>query len=208
MIKKTQSTYIDGPVGCLEARIGRKPRQADLAGLVVLTHPHPQFGGTMNNKVVTTMERAFADSGWQTLAFNFRGAGHSEGEYDGGRGEQQDLATVVDWARVVWGDVPLTLAGFSFGAYVSLMQAQALAPQRIISVAPPVGLYDFSQVPDDLGCDWLLVQGGQDEVVEAAEVLDWLRQLDNPPDLLWRQRASHYFHGELIWLRRALSALL
>jgi hypothetical protein len=208
MIKKTQSTYIDGPVGRIETRIGRKPRQERATGLVVLSHPHPQFGGSMDNKVLTTLEKAFADNGWQTLAFNFRGVGGSDGAYDGGVGEQADLVAVVEWATMIWGAQPLALAGFSFGSYISLKQAQRLGVARLVTVAPPVNLYDFRGISVDEGLDWLLIQGGQDEVVDPQAVMDWARKQPHAPDILWRERASHYFHGELIWLRRVVSALM
>lgn len=207
MLKKTQSTLIDGAVGALELRVGATPTHQP-PGLVVISHPHPQFGGTMDNKVVTTLEKTFAHAHWQTVCYNFRGVGKSEGDYDGGQGEQQDLAAVVEWARTQFADLPLTLAGFSFGSYVSLQQAQTLAAQQVISVAPPVGLYDFSGIKLSSAVRWSLIQGGQDEVINAAEVLSWARQLEYRPDVYWREQASHFFHGELLWLRKVVASLV
>lgn len=205
MLQKTQSTLIDGPVGAIECRVGRVKTGERPPGLVVLTHPHPLYDGTMNNKVVTTMERAFAQMGWQTLAFNFRGVGRSEGAYDHGQGEQADLAAAVTWAQGMFGDLPLALAGFSFGSYVSLMQAKALQARHLITVAPPVNLYDFGELALDDKVNWSLVQGGQDEVVPPHKVISWMRGLNQRPDVYWREGASHYFHGELLWLKKVVN---
>lgn len=207
MLKKTQSTLIDGAVGALELRVGSTPTH-QTQGLVVISHPHPQFGGTMDNKVVTTLEKTFSQARWQTVCYNFRGVGQSVGEYDGGLGEQKDLAAVVEWAREQFVDMPLTLAGFSFGSYISLQQAQTLAAQQVISVAPPVGLYDFTSIKLSADMRWSLIQGGQDEVINSTEVLSWARQLEHRPDVYWREQASHFFHGELLWLRKVVASLL
>lgn len=205
MLPKTQSTLIDGPVGQLECRVGKVKPGRQPPGLVVLTHPHPLYDGTMNNKVVTTMEKAFAQAGWQTMAFNFRGVGRSDGFYDHGLGEQQDLAAVVNWAQGMFGDLPLALAGFSFGAYVSLMQAFDLQASKLVTVAPPVNLYDFSNLHLPQRLDWSLIQGGQDEVVPPYKVANWMRGIKPRPDVYWREAASHYFHGELIWLKHVVT---
>jgi alpha/beta superfamily hydrolase len=204
MLKKTQATLIHGDVGMLECRVGRLRPGFTPAGLVVLAHPHPLHGGTMNNKVVTTMEKAFADAGWQTLAFNFRGVGLSDGVFDQGQGEQRDLASVIHWGQGMFGDLPLALAGFSFGSYMILKQAEHWAPARVLTVAPPVNLYDFSGIEMADNVQWSLIQGGADEVVPAYKVSNWMRGLRYRPDVFWRERASHYFHGELVWLRRAV----
>lgn len=207
MLQKTQWSLIEGAVGVIECRVGQMRPGKTPPGLVVLAHPHPLHGGTMDNKVVTTMERAFSQAGWQTLAFNFRGVGRSEGQYDEGRGEQDDLASVVTWAQGIFGGLPLALAGFSFGSYVSAKQAKTLQAQKLITVAPPINIYDFSTIdlPHDL--DWSLIQGGQDEVVPPQQVASWMREVEPRPDVYWREVASHYFHGELIWLRKQVRLL-
>ncbi|WP_029408116.1 alpha/beta hydrolase [Thiomicrorhabdus sp. Milos-T2] len=223
MNKRNKTTLINGPAGNLEVRV--KPQvdaveegdlgklgevaKAEVVKVVVISHPHPLYGGTMDNKVVTTLERAFAKRGYVTIAYNFRGVGLSEGEYDSGVGEQQDLAAVFNWAKDTFNSEYLVLAGFSFGSYVSLKSYMSwkelfsCQPQAICTVAPPVGLYDFSKI-DDIDVPWMLIQGGQDEVVSAKEILDWSMGLKNKPDVYWREAASHFFHGELVWLRNVV----
>lgn len=208
MTQTAQIHLIPGPTGLLESRLrpqtlGRVPR-----GLAVLLHPHPLYEGSMDNKVITTLEKSFFEQGWQTLAFNFRGVGRSEGGYDEGRGEQADLAAVVSWAQGHYGELPLTLAGFSFGSYIAMAQADRLFAQHLITVAPPVNLYPFDQLKISPGLRWSLIQGGQDEVVPPHKVANWMRGLKRRPDVYWRESASHYFHGELVWLRRVAWACL
>ncbi|MBD3612344.1 MAG: hypothetical protein HUJ13_08050 [Hydrogenovibrio crunogenus] len=201
--------FIAGQAGRLEIRMTR-PGQNLTANLpsdsphkwVVLSHPHPQFGGTMDNKVVTTMEKTFQSLGYGTLAYNFRGVGKSEGNYDGGEGEQQDLYDVVCWLRENVGLAELVLAGFSFGSYITLKQVDRIQPTAICTVAPPVSMYDFSGIQPIM--PWYLIQGGQDEVIDAKEVLDWAMQLKKQPDIFWRGEASHFFHRQLIWLKKIL----
>lgn len=207
MLSKTQLTLIDGPVGTLECRVGSTRPGVTPKGLAVICHPHSLHGGSMNNKVVTTIERAFELAGWQTLAFNFRSVGRSEGEYDAGIGEQQDLAAVVTWAQGMFGDLPLALAGFSFGSFVAFKQAQALGAQLLLTIAPPVNIYEFGDQEPAPGLVWSLIQGGQDEVVPAHKVVNWAHGLQQRPDVYWRENASHFFHGELIWLRNLVQLI-
>jgi len=107
---------------------------------------------------------------------------------------------VVQWAQRQMGETkPLILAGFSFGSYVSLQAQAQLMPDFVLAVAPPVSLYDFSSI--EVTRPWMVIQGGADEVVAAQEVLDWVRQQHNAPDLYWRAEASHFFHRQLVWLK-------
>lgn len=199
------SHTISGSVGDIELRF-RQTTQTDNIKLVVLSHPHPLYGGTMDNKVITTMERAFLHQGYATLAYNFRGVGASHGAYDQGVGEQDDLKAVIEWAREEFNVVDITLAAFSFGCYVSLKALPSLdGVSQLCLVAPPVGLYDFSDI-DDVQIPWLIIQGGEDEVVDSQEVLDWAMSRTPKPDLIWRAQASHFFHGELVWLRKLIQA--
>lgn len=196
-------TYlIDGDVGKIQLRMTR-PGDFSVSKWVVLSHPHPQFGGTMDNKVVTTLERSFQRLGFGTVAYNFRGIDASEGSYDGGEGEQADLQAVVTWLRQNEDISHLMLAGFSFGGYIALKQADVLKADELCIVAPPVSMMDFSQVAPTM--PWTLIQGGQDEVIDAKEVLDWLWRLPNQPDLYWRAEASHFFHGQLVWLKKVIA---
>lgn len=208
MKKGSKVTLIEGAVGRLEVRyFAKEVLSAQEIKLVVLSHPHPLHGGTMNNKVVTTMERAFQQLGYVTVAYNFRGVGESEGRYDHGVGEQEDLCAVLAWAKQTFQVNEVTLAGFSFGSYVALsaqIKVQAMVEiKAMCTVAPPVGLYDFSTIEGG-GFSWALIQGGQDEVVSASDIVTWSTSLEQAPDLYWRAQAGHFFHGELIWLKRVI----
>ncbi|MGC9386305.1 MAG: alpha/beta hydrolase [Hydrogenovibrio sp.] len=182
-----------------------RPAAAQLMGTrwVVLSHPHPQFGGTMNNKVVTTLEKAFQSLGFGTLAYNYRGVGLSEGDYDGGEGESLDLASVVTWLREQVSVEELILAGFSFGSYVTLKQADSLSANGVCTVAPPVSMYDLSELYPN--APWVLIQGSDDEVVDPQAVLTWALKAPSNPDIFWRSGASHFFHRQLIWLRKVIT---
>lgn len=212
MKHKAETKLIAGAAGKLELRVNPSKamavdKEASAKRLVVISHPHPLYSGTMNNKVVTTLERAFSNLGFTTVAYNFRGVGQSEGTYDNGVGEQEDLKAVLDWAKNEFDfNSPkdeIVLAGFSFGSYVTLQAQKKLGAHALCTVAPPIGLYDFSEITE-ITVPWVLIQGGQDEVVSAAEILDWSQSLKSKPDIYWREHASHFFHGELIWLRKVV----
>ncbi len=210
MKKRLEHILIDGVVGAIEVRYSAIEEGDECPDkLVILSHPHPLHGGTMTNKVVTTMERAFQSLGYATVAYNFRGVGQSEGEYDHGEGEQADLLAVIQWAKQTFNSEYLTLAGFSFGSYISLKVAHSkqVEVNALCTVAPPVGLYDFSALLSKEGggeISWTLIQGGQDEVVSAKEILNWAMSQPNKPDVYWREQAGHFFHGELIWLKKVI----
>lgn len=195
--------FVDGPAGPLQIAVDQPASTPRAVG--VLCHPHTQHGGTLTNKVIHQAARAFADAGAVAVRFNFRGAGGSGGSYDHGNGEVDDVAAVVAWARGRWPDRPLWLAGFSFGAYVSLRAVEAQAPERVVSIAPPVNLYAFDSIalPQSR---WLVVQGGQDEVVPAAAVDAWIATLDRPPEYAFLPDAGHFFHGRLNLLREHIGA--
>jgi hypothetical protein len=154
----------------------------------------------MRNKVVTIMERALRESGLATVRFNFRGAGDSEGTFDDGRGEFDDLMAVVDWLRRTRPDDDLWLGGFSFGAWLSLRAAQDLPVRMLISIAPPVERYGFSELMPP-NCPWLVVQGDEDEVVSPSAVRAWVDALDSKPDLVVMDGSGHFFHRRLMDLR-------
>lgn len=216
MRAKSRPAQIEGVVGQLELRVfdasqmgADSEQQANSKNAktwVVLSHPHPEFGGTMDNKVVTTMERFFQMQGYSTVAYNFRGVGESAGRYDGGAGEQQDLQAVVNWVKSQVTFASLILAGFSFGAYVTLSAQPVILADRLLIVAPPVGLYDFSSI-HEVGVPWDMVVGLEDEVIDAKEMLSWALSLESKPSLYCQASASHFFHGQLIWLRNILNSL-
>ncbi|WP_449447005.1 alpha/beta hydrolase [Thermomonas brevis] len=196
---------IDGPAGRLEAAYDQaEPEATAQPVLAVICHPLPTEGGTMHNKVVTMTARALRECGIDTLRFNFRGVGASEGAFDDGAGELDDLRAVVAWARAQHPDKALWLAGFSFGAWVSLRGAMELGAAAVISIAPPVGrswAFDDIALPE---VPWLVIQGDADEVVDAAAVRDWVASLPSPPTLVEMPDTSHFFHRKLMDLRGAL----
>ena len=205
---ETQAQVVlNGPGGKLECLTDGPEPDAEQPAVAVIAHPHPQHGGTLHNKVVTITERALRELGLRTVRFNFRGVGRSEGEYDEGRGELQDLLSVAEWVRRVRPEDELWLAGFSFGAAISARGAMALEPRQLISIAPPVERVDFGSI-DVPGCHWLVIQGDEDEVVSAKAVRDWVASAEPSPEMIIMERAGHYFHRRLMDLRGLLKNAL
>lgn len=176
--------------------------------IAVACHPHPLFGGTLTNKVIHTVSRAFMAAGAIALRFNFRGVGASSGTHDHGEGETRDLLALVEQARARWPHLPLWLGGFSFGAWVSLRAQHVLRPALLVSVAPPVGRWDFSAVVPPK-CPWLVIQGDQDELVDVEAVSRWLGEsaarMETPPQLVRLADADHFFHGRLHEVKDAVA---
>ena len=182
---------IAGVAGNLEG-IAHQPDSSPLA-IAIVAHPLPTMGGTMENKVVTTLAKTFAELNFATLRFNFRGVGMSEGEFDNGNGEIEDLLSIIHFAQDTFGHLPLILSGFSFGGYVSARAALHLHPQphRLVLVAPAVGRFEMPQVPHDS----LVIHGERDDVVPLADLMDWARPQHLPITVL--PEAGHFFHGRL-----------
>lgn len=201
------TVLLSGPAGAIELACAVPEPGTARAGTAVICHPHPLQGGTMHNKVVTIIERALRELGLATVRFNFRGVGASEGSYDEGNGESDDLAAIVGWVREVRPDDAIWLAGFSFGSYVALRNAQRLDAAALVTVAPPVGRWDFSQITLP-ACPWLVVQGEEDEVVDPAAVFDWIASLAEPPQLVRMPETGHFFHRRLMDLRGLLKNAL
>jgi uncharacterized protein len=199
----TASFMLAGPAGKLEAISDVAEPPDARKGVAVICHPLTIEGGSMHNKVVTMVERALRESGLDTVRFNFRQAGHSEGSYDKGVGESGDLAAVVAWVRRVRPHDALWLAGFSFGSYVSLINAEQLHADVLISIAPPVGRWPFEGIALPT-MPWLIVQGEADEIVEPQAVFDWVETLEHKPELVRMPETSHFFHRRLLDLRGAL----
>lgn len=183
-----------GPVGQLEGVL-HLPDAAPSA-IAVVAHPLPTMGGTMDNKVVSTLARAFAELGFAALRFNFRGVGESAGSFDHGDGETLDAIAAASFMRGEFPDLPLTGAGFSFGGYVQARAAEELHPQHLVLVAPAVGRFAMPHVP----ADTLLIHGDLDEVVELDAVLRWARPQHLPVVVL--AGAEHFFHGRLSQLKQ------
>lgn len=199
---------IAGPAGPLEARI-ESPRGTDRGADLVVCHPHPLHGGTMDNKVVHTLARAARDAGFRAVRFNFRGVGGSAGRHDEGRGEVDDLLAIVE-ATAAQGRT-LTLAGFSFGAWVAAQGAARLVavrqpPAGLLLVAPPVHYAGFDGL-GELPSPCRVIQGLDDDIVEAAAVRAWCAGRRPVPALV-ELPAGHFFHGALPELKAATEAFL
>jgi len=202
-----QTLFINGPAGRLEAVFAQPEHWQPADPISICCHPHPQHGGTLHNKVVHTLARTCLELGSAVLRFNFRGVGESEGEFAQGEGEQTDLLAIVDWLQQQYPESPVWLGGFSFGAYVAVMSHAQIQPQRLVLVAPAVDMYPQMQEVLVEVRDWILVQGGQDEIVSPAAVTEWLKRQPHKPRLIWLEDAGHFFHGQLTRLQqRILSA--
>jgi len=197
---------IDGPSGPLEAVLERPPEPRE-EFVAVVCHPHPLYHGTMNNKVVHTLVRSFNLLGCPAVRFNFRGVGQSAGRYDEGLGETDDALCVAEWAEDRWPGCRVWLTGFSFGSYVALRAAVRSEPPGLIMVAPPVQRFAVAAeaVPR---CPWLIVQGEEDELVDAGEVSDWAGALRPSPSLELMSDTDHFFHGRLTRLRETVQSFL
>lgn len=203
----TKSLLIDGPVGLLEVLVESTSETPSAIGVVC--HPHPLFEGTMHNKVAYMVARSYKDAGMVAIRFNFRGVGKSEGVHDDGKGEVEDCLAVMAWAKTQWPNLSFNLAGFSFGAYVALQLTQTdllaknIAIETLITVAPPVGRWDFSQIKSP-GMPWLIVQGLDDELVKAEDVSKWSQLFGEALRFVEIPNADHFFHGQLTVLRKVV----
>ncbi len=190
---------IRGAAGAVEALFERPPGAREDV-VAVCCHPHPLYGGTMQNKVVHTLARAAQDAGVATLRFNFRGVGASAGAHDDGAGESEDAVAVADWARRERGYRALWSLGFSFGAWVAFRLAAQSGAALLVTVAPPVQRFDFARLAAP-ACPWLVIQGDRDELVNHEAVLGWTRALSPPPEVRILAGAEHFFHGRLTEMR-------
>ena len=193
---------IAGPAGPLEA-IVEVPSGFDGHRVAVVCHPHPVYGGTMDNKVVHTTARALQERGRATVRFNFRGTGASAGAFDDGRGETEDALAVCDYALERWTGASLTVAGFSFGAFVAFQVAARRPLEQLYTIAPPLRRFDFERLPVPR-IPWIVIQGDRDELVDHEAVLAWTRTLEPPPTVTLIAGAEHFFHGRLNDLRAAV----
>lgn len=192
----------------LELLLSPAPPRCQVERIAIICHPHPLYGGTMHNKVVTTLAKICQQLNMQTIRFNFRGVGQSTGNYSQGLGEQEDLLTVMTWVKQQSPQAQLWLVGFSFGAYVSIRVAATQPIAGLISVAPPVNHFPLDLLPI-IHCPWIVVQGDQDDVVPSSDVESWLATLPYRPKFIILQGAGHFFHGQLTVLKtRVLSELL
>jgi len=200
---QTQHLTLTGALDVLEAlrddpvlAPGAAPR-----GVAVIAHPHPLFGGTMQNKVVQTLARAFVQCGWSAVRFNFRGVGASGGQYDHGLGEALDMRAVIE--QVATPGVPLALAGFSFGAFVTSHVVAAEWPQRpiekIVLVGTAASRFEVAPVPPEAHERTLVIHGEVDETVPLSSVMNWARPQSLPVTVV--PGCEHFFHGQLPLLK-------
>ncbi|MDH5691900.1 MAG: alpha/beta hydrolase [Gammaproteobacteria bacterium] len=192
--------FISGPTGQLESTAMLPSKMEAVA---IICHPHPLYDGSMNNKVTYAIARSLRDLGAASLRFNFRGVGLSEGQYDNGEGETEDLLAVIRYVKKRAPNMPIWLAGFSFGAYISLKAASAVDCDRLLVVAPPVNFFNFSGIslPD---CPSTVIQGNDDEVVPAEKVYQWVSDLEPSPEVIQLDGVGHFFNRRLNDLRRVI----
>lgn len=206
----TETNFLlPGPAGDIEILATpineslEKKRQAT----AIICHPHPLHGGTMTNKVVSTLARVFRDVGLRSVRFNFRGVGKSAGVHDEGRGEVDDVLAIAEWIKTQFPNDDIWLAGFSFGAYVATKASTKMTAKQLVTIAPQVSRFkndDMSLVT----CPWVLVQGEMDEIISASEVFSWIDTLPHPPSVIRIADAGHFFHGKLLELRSRLENFL
>jgi len=199
----SQSLTIPGPAGTLEALLDIPAVIAAPESVAVICHPHPQYGGTMTNKVVYSIARAFNEAGAPTVRFNYRGVGASTGSYDEGNGETDDALAVLDWVAQRYPGARLWLGGFSFGGAVAIRAAAARDVARLVTVAPAIRRVkvDERSLPQ---CPWLIVQGDHDELVDASDIQQWAQSLPESPRLALLNGVEHFFHGRLNELRQVV----
>jgi len=198
MNSQTQRITWQGEAGAIEGLLDQPEGAA--RGVAVVAHPHPLFGGTMDNKVVQTLARAFVQCGWTVARFNFRGVGASEGAHDGGAGEARDFLSVVEQAAPTGA---LAIAGFSFGSFVASHAIQFLwerrAVDKIVFVGTATERLAVADVPESLHEKTLVVHGEQDDTVSLASVMDWARPQSLPVMVV--PGGGHFFHGQLPLLK-------
>ena len=224
MNPQTSRFTVPGPVGALEC-LRDTPDPAAWAqsrGIALIAHPHPLFGGTMDNKVVQTMARAAVACGWEAIRFNFRGVGASEGAYDEGRGEVDDARAVLDFCATPWQAeranvqaIPVVLAGFSFGSHVIshlifklfeanlTVQPSQYAIEKIVFIGTATSRFAVAPLALALHPRSLVVHGEADDTVPLADVMDWARPQALPVTVV--PAAGHFFHGQLPLLKSLVS---
>lgn len=204
MIRQTQKFFLTGAAGNIECALDL-PEAAPI-GVALLAHPHPLHGGTMDNKVIQTLNRAFIGHGYAVARLNFRSVGLTQGEHDEGRGETDDIALLYAYLMQQFPGLPIALAGFSFGTYVqaqlqSRLLAQGLPPSKMVLVSPTAGKWTPINVP----ADTILIQGEEDDTILLSDVLDWARPQDIPVIVV--PGCDHLFNRKLHHLRNLVTTL-
>jgi alpha/beta superfamily hydrolase len=205
---ENEATFLlNGPAGDLEVFATSPDGATSQTPIGIVCHPHPLHGGTMTNKVVTTLARTLKELNLRTVRFNFRGVGKSVGAFDNGKGESDDLLAIIQWVKEIYPNAPIWLAGFSFGAYIAAKMATQIPIAKLICVAPPVINFSMQDLPA-ITCPWIVVQGDQDEIVSAEAVFAWAENRNPKPIIIRMHGAGHFFHGQLLEMRRLLDEVL
>ena len=197
-----EKMQITGAAGAIEVAV-HVSANIPARAVAIVSHPHPLFGGTMDNKVITTIARAMFDAGAATYRYNFRGIGNSEGEHDNGRGETDDLHTVIAWAQARHPGLPLWLAGFSFGGAVTLAASEKVSADEMVLVAPAFARMSHWQNVAEGGkppASTLLMHGEADDTVPLADSLAWARPREIAVTVV--PNADHFFHLRLHIVKR------
>lgn len=204
----TEHFLIPGPVGQLQCALDLPDTDQFAApvGLALVAHPHPLYGGSMDNKVAQTLARTFTGLGYAAVRMNFRGVGQSEGSHDAGVGETDDMALLLEKMRERFAGLPLALAGFSFGTFVQASLQQRLREQgrpaeRLVLVGAAAGKWAMPEIP----ANTILIHGEQDDTIPLSAVLDWLRPQDIPVTVI--PGADHFFHRRLHHIKQIVSSL-
>ncbi|WP_019340150.1 alpha/beta hydrolase [Stutzerimonas stutzeri] len=208
MLKRENLISIEGPAGVLEGLYFDQP---EACGLALICHPNPVKGGTMLNKVVSTLQRTARDAGYATLRFNFRGVGGSAGSHDMNTGEVDDAEAALRWLQAQRPELPLTLLGFSFGGFVAAalagrVEARGEPVDRLVLVAPAVSRLEDQQLAER--CELTIIQPDDDEVIEPASVHAFSDGLQRPHELLKVAECGHFFHGKLVELKELVAPRL
>lgn len=207
-----EALQLAGPAGALQAVVEVPEAAAAPSAFMVVCHPHPLHGGTMDNKVVTTLARTAHELSVPTIRFNYRGVGSSAGSYDDGRGETDDALAAVAHGRQRWPSATLWLAGFSFGGVVALRASTSRGAGQVgklVTIAPALGRnYGTSREIEVPQCPWLLVQGDADDVVDPAVNVAWSGELAPAPQLVLLPGVGHFFHGQLHALQEQVRPFL
>lgn len=209
MLARENPVMLDGPVGVLEALY---LDVIDARGIALICHPNPSQGGTMLNKVVSSLQRTARDSGLTTLRFNFRGTGKSAGEHDMRSGEVDDAQAALAWLQEQHPDLPIYLFGFSFGGFVAgslsgRLQRAGIAVEQLYLVAPAAMRFNAKHVLAD-NCKLTIIQPEDDEIIDPEWVYQWVSTLTQPHELLKVAECGHFFHGRLLELKQLVAERL
>lgn len=188
-LDRRQTVLLDGSAGAIET-VANEPR-GEVRAIALVAHPHPLYGGTLDNKVTQTLANAFANLDYVAVRINFRGVGASAGSHDEGIGETEDMLVAHRYAIETWGALPVFLAGFSFGCFVQYRVSQRIDARRLVLVAPAVKRFPMAAPPPGT----LVIHGELDDTAPLADALDWARPFDQPVTVI--PGADHFFHRRL-----------